>query len=186
MRSLAVAIVVVLGAGSTGPSSAEGASFKTIGQFTWEAGDPLFGPTFSFEYLVGELMPGLRVDLETSDGLASFAFNTSVGFDNDGDGIDDAFRSQIIEDLSGFSIVAAFIRTSNVALFLLDPITSTPLFDSPDAPAGLDGLNLVSAQVAIEVQTTPDPEPVPEPATLLLLALGAAGGLVRSRLQHRR
>lgn len=183
MRSLAVAVLVVLSALAVGPPSAQAASIQVIGQFNWEAGDPLFGPTFSFEYLSGDLLPNLRLDLETSDGLASFGFNTSAGFDRDQDGIDDVFRSSITDDLSSFTIITAFIRASDVALFLLDPnALETPLLDSAGVPLGLNGVDQ-SASVAISLPEPPPPPPttVPEPGTLVLVALGLAGAVVRSR-----
>lgn len=188
MRSFAIATLMVLGAFSVAPGSASAASINVIGQFSWDPGDPLFGPTFTFEYFSGDLLTGLSLDLETTDGSASYLFDTSVGFDSDGDGFDDRFRSQVTNDLSGLTILMALVRATDSLLLLLDPDASvqTPLVDSTGAPRGLDGVTLVSAFVGLEVQAPPPPEPVPEPATLMLLGAGIAGTLIRSRLHHRR
>ena len=189
MQKLASGALVLVCALTFGASTAAAAPITVIGLFSWEVGDPEFGlgPTFSFEYLSVGLLENLSVDLDTDLGSASFAFNTTVGFDNDGDGVEEAFRSQITNDLSAFTIFSAFIRAQGAVLFLLDPNASEarPLLDSNLAPLGLDGVSLLSAQVGIEVPETPPPPPppapVPEPATVLLVGIGLAGALVRAR-----
>ena len=183
----AVIAMVTLACGASS-ADADPITFNIIGQFSLD--DPGTGPTFTFENLSGGSLENLSLELQTDQGDAFFGFTTTLGIDTNGDGIDDQFVASpiipdgasalISDDLSGFTILQAFIRAPGSILALLDP-NGDPLLDALGSPRGLDGVLLTSAQVGVEAA----PAPAPESSTLLLVASGLAAVLMRRHRAER-